>query len=302
MRSGIVKVIPPAEWTETLPAMSPEALSQVHIKSPIQQNMMGTAGIFRAQNIEKNKTRPLTVREWYDKCQSDKFIGPSPKTWDRDSREAQLARDELVREKKEKDAKRREQRKKRKEDKAIPTEAEPGPSHDPAKEEDIEMEAVALGAEPSVPPLDPPSSGSSHSSPDPPKTPEIEAVDDWYRTTDFKTAWLPKGTQPEDYTTEACAKLQEKYWKTMGLGEPSWYGADLMQGRSTRGTRILVTLTDSGSLFADVKTPWNVAHLPNLLDRINCVVPGVNEPYLYFGMWRATFAWHVEDVSWAWIS
>jgi hypothetical protein len=53
----------------------------------------------------------------------------------------------------------------------------------------------------------------------------------------------------------------------------------------------------AGSLFADRKTPWNVANLPNLLNRRGTVVPGVNEPYLYFGMWRATFAWHVEDVS-----
>jgi hypothetical protein len=33
------------------------------------------------------------------------------------------------------------------------------------------------------------------------------------------------------------------------------------------------------------------------LNRLGRVLPGVNVPYLYFGMWRAAFAWHVEDVS-----
>lgn len=54
----------------------------------------------------------------------------------------------------------------------------------------------------------------------------------------------------------------------------------------------------TGSLFMDEKTPWNVAHLPNLLNRWDLRhLPGVNAPYLYFGMWGASFAWHVEDVG-----
>src|ERR1700733_11048469 len=56
-----------------------------------------------------------------------------------------------------------------------------------------------------------------------------------------------------------------------------------------------------GSLYTDATTSWNVAHLPSTLSRLlpasDQGLPGVNTPYLYFGMWRATFAWHVEDMD-----
>lgn len=61
------------------------------------------------------------------------------------------------------------------------------------------------------------------------------------------------------------------------------------------------TYCSLGSLFTDKTTSWNVAHLPSTLSRIlpasSKGLPGVNTPYLYFGMWRATFAWHVEDMD-----
>ena len=54
-------------------------------------------------------------------------------------------------------------------------------------------------------------------------------------------------------------------------------------------------------MFTDETTAWNVAHLPSALTRLlpssGKSLPGVNTPYLYFGMWRATFAWHVEDMD-----
>ena len=37
--------------------------------------------------------------------------------------------------------------------------------------------------------------------------------------------------------------------------------------------------------------------LTRLLPSSSKSLPGVNTPYLYFGMWRATFAWHVEDMD-----
>ncbi|KAI6008705.1 JmjC domain, hydroxylase-domain-containing protein [Pisolithus orientalis] len=96
--------------------------------------------------------------------------------------------------------------------------------------------------------------------------------------------WLPPNTKNDDYTPEFCQKLERQYWRNCGLGKPAWYGADMQ-----------------GSLYTDETKIWNVAHLPSLLSRLlpasSKGLPGVNTPYLYFGMWRATFAWHVEDMD-----
>ena len=46
---------------------------------------------------------------------------------------------------------------------------------------------------------------------------------------------------------------------------------------------------------------WNLSKLNTILNIVNndldTVIQGVNSPYLYFGMWRATFSWHVEDMD-----
>jgi hypothetical protein len=82
-----------------------------------------------------------------------------------------------------------------------------------------------------------------------------------------------------DYTPERCEELERTYWKTLTYAPPL-YGADL-----------------PGTLFDDTTTSWNLNNLPNLLDVLGSKIPGVNTAYLYLGMWKATFAWHLEDVD-----
>ncbi|KAF8742797.1 jmjN domain, partial [Rhizoctonia solani] len=106
---------------------------------------------------------------------------------------------------------------------------------------------------------------------------------DFYNTLDPFTEWLPDNTVPEDYTPAVCRALERHFWRNCGLGKDPMYGADMQ-----------------GTLFDPEMNTWNVAHLPNLLERVmphGEKIPGVNTPYLYFGMWRATFAWHVEDMD-----
>lgn len=83
----------------------------------------------------------------------------------------------------------------------------------------------------------------------------------------------------DQWTAERCDELEDKYWKSLNFSNPM-YGADM-----------------PGSLFDDDTNEWNVAKLPNLLDLLGAPIPGVNTAYLYLGMWRATFAWHLEDVD-----
>jgi len=43
---------------------------------------------------------------------------------------------------------------------------------------------------------------------------------------------------------------------------------------------------------------WNMNRLDTILDVMNdMTIEGVNTPYLYFGMWKSTFAWHTEDMD-----
>uniref|UniRef100_A0A8C7XPS8 [histone H3]-trimethyl-L-lysine(9) demethylase n=1 Tax=Oryzias sinensis TaxID=183150 RepID=A0A8C7XPS8_9TELE len=76
-------------------------------------------------------------------------------------------------------------------------------------------------------------------------------------------------------------ELERKYWKNVTFNPPI-YGADV-----------------NGSLYDPVK--WNICHLGTILDTVEhesgITIEGVNTPYLYFGMWKTTFAWHTEDMD-----
>lgn len=66
------------------------------------------------------------------------------------------------------------------------------------------------------------------------------------------------------------------YWRNVSMNPPI-YGADMQ-----------------GSLFGkDVKV-WNLNRLDSILNSLDVDMPGINSPYLYWGMWKSTFAWHIE--------
>ncbi|XP_077572841.1 lysine-specific demethylase 4B [Stigmatopora nigra] len=77
--------------------------------------------------------------------------------------------------------------------------------------------------------------------------------------------------------------LERKYWKNLTFVSPL-YGADV-----------------SGSIYDEGIEEWNIGRLNTLLDMVEqecgIVIDGVNTPYLYFGMWKTTFAWHTEDMD-----
>ncbi|XP_013139255.1 PREDICTED: probable lysine-specific demethylase 4B [Papilio polytes] len=77
--------------------------------------------------------------------------------------------------------------------------------------------------------------------------------------------------------------LERKYWKNVTYVAPI-YGADV-----------------NGSITDPDVNEWNINHLGTILDFVNSdygiEIDGVNTAYLYFGMWKTTFAWHTEDMD-----
>ncbi|KAG6879106.1 hypothetical protein C0992_005132 [Termitomyces sp. T32_za158] len=290
MKSGIVKIIPPKEWRDSLPPLK-EQLVTAKIRTPIEQHMFGSGGRFRQENMEKR--RVMSTREWAELCAKDEFRAPGV------GEVGLQARSTYVRP--------RIRKLKR---------PETGPEQTPSiKEETLDAQPVALGSSSAKDLADPPPNNMNTPQSPVSQSAAISADDEqdvkpkankkrvgssrqareaaladrasqdlkFLATFDPHKDWLPPNTTAADYTPEFCQILERHYWRNCSLGKSAWYGADT-----------------AGTLFTDDTTVWNVGKLPSALSRLlppNQCLPGVNTPYLYFGMWRATFAWHVEDMD-----
>lgn len=77
-------------------------------------------------------------------------------------------------------------------------------------------------------------------------------------------------------------EAERAFWRSMStIKAPPQYGAD-----------------NSGTIFeSDEACGWNLNNLDSVLSELGSSVPGVTKSMLYFGMWRAHFCWHKEDVD-----
>jgi hypothetical protein len=314
MKSGIVKVVPPKEWygpqlmlltrfmahvqyrRDELPDLS-EAVKSIRVKNPIMQEFAGQHGIYTQANIEKQ--RSYNLPEWRAVTDEPHHLPPAKRGERRKAAAEAPSRTRST----------------RAQAASAKTEDPPAPKRRPGrpprrqaqvKKEKDDEETKSLD----VPPT-PTSPGREEKRPTTRRRAKKEDLGD-------VTPTKPRGRQPrtqdekksvssrrlnnrgavndnideeafddfdyhlpglEEFTPERCKELEDNYWKTINYGQPM-YGADM-----------------PGSLFDERTTSWNVAKLPNLLDVLGTKVPGVNTAYLYLGMWKATFAWHLEDVD-----
>ncbi|KAH9878696.1 hypothetical protein IAQ61_001969 [Plenodomus lingam] len=304
MKSGIVKVIPPKEWRDSLPDLS-EAVKSIKVKNPITQEFAGQHGIYTQANIEKQ--RSYNLPEWRAVTDEAHHQPPAKRGERRKAAAEAPSRTRSTRAQ------------------AAPTNADegsPAPRRGPGRpprrrqvkkeQADDDEEEEEEDASMDVPPT-PTSPGREEKKTTTTRTrtkkePKQEATPSRTRGRQPKAGVDQKKSVSsrrlnnrgavadsideaafegfdyhlpglEEFSVERCKELEDNYWKTINYGSPM-YGADM-----------------PGSLFDDRTTCWNVAKLPNLLDVLGTKVPGVNTAYLYLGMWKATFAWHLEDVD-----
>ncbi|KAK7676918.1 hypothetical protein QCA50_020108 [Cerrena zonata] len=221
MQSGIVKIVPPKEWADSLADnYTEDNLLSVKVKNPIIQHMNCSGpGVYSQQNVER--ARSYSIFQWKELSEKPNHQPPAPKGKVRGSVASKAGTTKGA----------------AKKDNQILVEAN----------EDTDAKDISV------------KDGPSDSS-------EVQERS--------RSNWNIDSTQ---FDQERCEQLERIYWKSLTYAEPM-YGADVM-----------------GSLFSDDIKSWNVAHLPNILDLMDVRLPGVNDAYLYAGLWKATFSWHLED-------
>lgn len=306
MKSGIIKIIPPQEWKDSLPELD-DLVKQVRVREPIKQDIMGSNGTYRQVNILHQ--RSYNVPQWRQLCDQSEHQPPAR----RGERRANADKPKPATRSKAPPAANKS---------STPAAAAParrgrsakrgrggrgggrGRGRRSAAQEDTETDERPMTPELSPRPDDVVASVEQ----DPGIKEEDECEDLTPKRMNFSRQAKPKVQSTSarrkyskregsalideesfknfdyhmdisDYTPERCEELERTYWKTLTYATPL-YGADLM-----------------GTLFDESTEFWNLNKLPNLLDVLGTKVPGVNTAYLYLGMWKATFAWHLEDVD-----
>ncbi|WFD00047.1 hypothetical protein MYAM1_002793 [Malassezia yamatoensis] len=254
MQSGIVKVIPPKEWTDGLPSLGADQpntpdtarIDRIRIKNAITQHFL-SAGPGRWKQTNVTRAKAYDAKQWADLCRSPAMRGPP---MCRIQAKAQAALDA----------------------EQATTQSR---SYTPV--------AAPVQVAPRLPPASSPSANSTASTKSAPTSVEqwqsFDYQSDWTREAQAKEDTRPPS--PNQWNPATCRAIEAEYWRSLNFGKPPMYGADLQ-----------------GTLFDERTKLWNVGTLDSLLSRrLQHALPGVTTPYLYFGMWRASFAWHVEDMD-----
>lgn len=267
---------------DNLPALD-EAIKSIRIKNPITQEFNGTFGTYTQQNVEKQ--RSYNLPEWKALTEESQYQPPARRGERRRNQEKVIrgAGAARVRSSIAPDTDDSTQRPKRKPGRPR---RNPLPTEEPASDDEPKRKG---SAKPPPAPSSPAQRPAKKAKGRPPKSGQnksvssrrlnntseaVDVIDEKaFKNFDYRMDGL------EEYTPERCAELETHYWKSLGFNQPM-YAADM-----------------PGSLFDDDTNSWNVAKLENLLDVLGTKVPGVNTAYLYMGMWKATFAWHLEDVD-----
>jgi hypothetical protein len=303
MKSGIIKIIAPEEWKASLPPID-DLIKRIRVREPIRQEIMGSNGTYRQVNIVHQ--RSYNLPQWRQLCEQSEHQPPARRGERRlnaDKKPAPRTR-----------ATRDSTPKPTPSAKSTPTKGRRGgrvtrrsarfSKGEPEEEEDRPMTPVSPAPErdevlKSV--EDDPGVKEEHldeddePSPPPRRMGGVRQAKQKIQSVSARRKYVRReGSAAIDeeafknfdyqmdiseFTPERCEELERIYWKTLTYAPPL-YGADLL-----------------GTLFDDSVELWNLNKLPNLLDVLGTKVPGVNTAYLYLGMWKATFAWHLEDVD-----
>lgn len=268
-----------------------EKVKDIKVKNPIEQHIAGVSGEYRQTNVEKQRTYNLP--QWRALCEASDHQPPAKRGERRKgqiapvvkratrSRRATKKPDVKVEDEEDVEEGRgkrnpptpKSPEKQKPDDAEIPEPARDAfgrqPRHTTIEDEDSTPGPVtdAHGRQPRK--RQPVRKSAKQREAERELADEVSFEDFDYRIKDA-----------EEYTPERCEELEKAYWRTLSYNSPL-YGADM-----------------PGSLFDETTTSWNVADLKDgILDLLGKKLPGVNTAYLYLGMWKATFSWHLEDMD-----